>query len=260
MEQMMNTHQARPRLAGKTAVVSGATGGIGLEIVRAFIREGAKVIAVDLAEPASDAAQALHAISPDVTYRRIDISSEQEVERFYRELASESVALHILVNNAGIILGKPLLDTTVDEWDRLAAVNGRGTFLMIRGALPLIDKLSGSVVNISSGAALRPLRNLGAYSASKASVNALTKAAAQEFAPIRFNVICPGPIDTPMPRKFVERLDAQAQAKVFDDLASIRALQRLGRPEEIAAVVLFLASDEASYMTGMELGVDGGKP
>lgn len=257
----MNTqYQATPRLAGKTAVVSGATGGIGLEIIRAFTREGAKVIAADLAEPNSDAVQALRAISPDVKYHKIDISSEEEVEGFYRELTSESVALDILVNNAGIILGKPLIDTTVAEWDRLAAVNGRGTFLMIRGALPLMDKSAGSVINISSGAALRPLKNLGAYSASKAAVNALTKAAAQEFAPIRFNVICPGPIDTPMPRKFVERLDAKAQAKVFDDLASVRALQRLGRPEEIASVVLFLASDEASYMTGMELGVDGGKP
>ncbi|VTU43112.1 SDR family NAD(P)-dependent oxidoreductase [Variovorax sp. RA8] len=257
----MNTqHQPSPRLAGKTAIVSGATGGIGLEIIRTFTREGAKVIAVDLADAASDAVQALHAISPEVKYRKLDISLEQEVDSFYRELSKESVALDILVNNAGIILGKPLVETTVAEWDRLAAVNGRGTFLMIRGALPLIDRRSGSVVNISSGAALRPLKNLGAYSASKAAVNALTKAAAQEFAPIRFNVICPGPVDTPMPRKFVERLDAQAQAKVFDDLASVRALQRLGRPEEIAAVVLFLASDEASFMTGMELNVDGGKP
>jgi NAD(P)-dependent dehydrogenase (short-subunit alcohol dehydrogenase family) len=257
----MNTqHQAAARLAGKIAIVSGATGGIGLEIVRSFCREGARVIAVDLAEPGSDAVQALLAIDRELEYRKLDISSEQEVGSFYDELSRRSLALDILVNNAGIILGKPLLDTTVSEWDRLAAVNGRGTFLMIRGALPLINKAAGSVVNISSGAALRPLRNLGAYSASKAAVNALTKAAAQEFAPIRFNVICPGPIDTPMPRKFVERLDAEGQAKVFDELASVRSLKRLGRPEEIAAVVLFLASDEASYLTGMELNVDGGKP
>lgn len=139
----MNTqHQPSPRLAGKTAIVSGATGGIGLEIIRTFTREGAKVIAVDLADAASDAVQALHAISPEVKYRKLDISLEQEVDSFYRELSKESVALDILVNNAGIILGKPLVETTVAEWDRLAAVNGRGTFLMIRGALPLIDRRS----------------------------------------------------------------------------------------------------------------------
>lgn len=257
----MDAHPpAPPRLAGKTAIVTGAAGGIGLEIVRAFCREGATVIAADLAEPESDAVLALRAAGPAVQYHRLDIASEQEVDSFFRALSGQAVRLDILVNNAGAILGKPLLDTTVAEWDRLAAVNGRGTFLMIRAALPLLDPRTGSVVNISSSAALKPLRNLGAYSASKAAVNALTKAAAQEFAPIRFNVICPGPIDTPMPRKFVERLDAQAQAKVFEELAGARALRRLGRPEEIAAVVLFLASDEASYMTGMELGVDGGKP
>lgn len=257
---MTEQFQAKPRLAGKTAVVSGATGGIGIEIVRAFSREGAKIFAADLAEPDSDSVKKLLAIDSKVTYRKVDIASEEDVSGFYDELSRDGVALDILVNNAGIILGKPLGETTVAEWDRLAAVNGRGTFLMIRGALPLIDKHSGSVVNISSGAALKPLKNLGAYSASKAAVNALTKAAAQEFAPIRFNVICPGPVDTPMPRKFVERLDAAGQAKVFDDLASVRALQRLAQPEEIASVVLFLASDEASYMTGMELNVDGGKP
>jgi NAD(P)-dependent dehydrogenase (short-subunit alcohol dehydrogenase family) len=252
-------YQPSQRLAGKTAIVSGASGGIGVEIIRTFSREGAKVIAVDLAEPGSEAVQTLLAISSTVQYRKIDISSEEEVGSFYEELSQKSVAVDILVNNAGIILGKSLIDTTVAEWDRLAAVNGRGTFLMIRGALPLINRSTGSVVNISSSAALKPLKNLGAYSASKAAVNALTKAAAQEFAPVRFNVICPGPIDTPMPRKFVEQLDPEAQAKVFDNLASTRALKRLGRPEEIAAVVLFLASDEASYMTGMELSVDGGK-
>lgn len=256
---MTTQNHSSGRLAGKTAIVSGATGGIGAEIVRAFTREGAKVIAVDLVDAESESALALLAIGPHVAYRQIDISSEPQVTEFYRGLSGRSVGVDILVNNAGIILGKALSETTVAEWDRLAAVNGRGTFLMMRGVLPLINKEAGSVVNISSSAALRPLKNLAAYSASKAAVNALTKAAAQELAPIRFNVICPGPIDTPMPRKFVERLDQAGQAKVFNDLASGRALQRLGQPAEIAAVVLFLASDEASYVTGMEFNVDGGK-
>lgn len=257
---MTTQNHSSARLAGKAAIVSGATGGIGAQIVRAFTREGAKVVAVDLAPADSDAARELLAGGPDVEYRQLDISSEQQVADFYSELSARLGRVDVLVNNAGIILGKALSETTVAEWDRLAAVNGRGTFLMMRGVLPLINKETGSVINISSSAALKPLKNLGAYSASKAAVNALTKAAAQELAPIRFNVICPGPIDTPMPRKFVERLDQAGQARVFDELASGRALKRLGRPEEIAAVVLFLASDEASYVTGMEFNVDGGKP
>jgi 2-keto-3-deoxy-L-fuconate dehydrogenase len=257
----MNTQQQpiAPRLAGKTAIVTGATGGIGKEIVRLFVREGARVIAADLSEPGSAAARAVTELGTDVEYRRFDIASEAEVGAFFDSLARDKVRIDVLVNNAGIILGKPLADTSVAEWDRLSAVNGRGTFMMIRGALPLLNPTQGSVVNVSSGAAVRPMKNLAAYGASKAAINALTQAAALELAPIRFNVVCPGVIDTPMPRKFVEKLDADAQAQVFGAFATQRALGRIGQPEEIAAVVLFLASDEASYVTGAEMNVDGGK-
>jgi len=248
------------RLAGKIAIVTGACGGIGTQVVQLFAREGATVLAADLAAPDSEAANAIRAISPHVQYRRLDIASEEDVAAFYKEAGDTLGQVDILVNNAGIILGKPLAETTLAEWDRLHEVNARGTFMMIRGVLPLINRQLGSVVNISSGAALRPLKNLAAYSASKAGINALTKAAAYELAPVRFNVVCPGPIDTPMPRKFVERLDVAGKARAFSELASARALNRLGLPEEIAAVVLFLASDEASYVTGMEFNVDGGKP
>ena len=151
---MAPQHQSSGRLAGKTAIVTGACGGIGTEIVRCFTREGAKVTAVDLVEPDSEAARALLAISPLADYRKLDISAEEEVAKFYRELSSKAAPVDVLVNNAGIILGKALQETTVAEWDRLAAINGRGTFLMMRGVLPLISK-EGSVVNISSSAALR---------------------------------------------------------------------------------------------------------
>ncbi len=255
---MSHNQNFAPRLARKTAIVTGATGGIGLEIVRAFLREGATVIAADLGPRDSAGALAVLELGSAVEYRQLDISSEEQVGRFYGELADAATSIDILVNNAGIILGKPLRDTTLGEWDQLHAINGRGTFLMMRGVLPLISE-SGSVVSISSSAAVRPTMHLGAYSASKAVINALTKAAAMELAPIRFNVVCPGPIDTPMPRKFVERLDEAGRTRVFNELAGGRALKRLGLPAEIAAVVLFLASDEASYMTGMELNVDGGK-
>lgn len=257
---MASQQRVPGRLAGKTAIVTGASGGIGVRIVESFIREGATVIALDVGTTDSQAVRMLREVCPSVTYQQIDISSEMQVDSFYSGLASQSISVDIVVNNAGTMIGKPLADTTVEEWDRLMAVNGRGTFLMMRGALPLMRREGGSIVNISSGAAVKPLKNLTAYGASKAAINALTKAAAQELAPIRCNVICPGPIDTPMPHKFVERLDSAAKDRVFDELAAGRALKRLGRPEEVAAVVLFLASDESSYVTGMEFNVDGGKP
>lgn len=257
---MTNQHPRPGRLAARTAIVTGASGGIGIQIVNSFVREGATVVALDLAPADSLTAQALRDIDPRVSYQQIDISSELQVGAFFNELTDQSVAVDILINNAGMMLGKSMLDTSVEDWDRLMAVNGRGTFLMTRGCVPLMREASGSIVNISSGAAVKPLKNLAAYGASKAAINAFTKAVAQEIAPIRCNVVCPGPIDTPMPHKFVERLDSVAKTRVFDELAAGRALKRLGRPEEIAAVVLFLASDESSYVTGMEFNVDGGKP
>ncbi|OZI71880.1 SDR family NAD(P)-dependent oxidoreductase [Bordetella genomosp. 12] len=248
------------RLAGKTAIVTGASGGIGLEIVRAFCREGAQVMALDLKSPEDDDARKVCALSPAVAYRQLDISSESEVRAFFGALVEAGTRVHILVNNAGIILGRALRETSLEQWDLLAAVNGRGTFLMMREALSVLDAETGSVVNVSSGAALRPLKNLGAYSASKAAVNALTKAAAYELAPIRFNVVCPGVVDTPMPRRSVANLDEAARQETFAAFASVRALGRIAQPEEIAEVVLFLASDQASYLTGAEINVDGGKP
>lgn len=134
---METQRQGRLRLAGKTAIVTGAAGGIGAEIVRLFVEEGAKVIAVDTSAPQAAAAEA------PVQFRQLDISSEAEVRSFFDGLAKDDVQIDILVNNAGIILGKPLIETTVEEWDRLAAVNGRGTFLMIRGVMPLINPKEG---------------------------------------------------------------------------------------------------------------------
>jgi len=136
------------RLAAKTAIVTGASGGIGSQIVNAFIREGATVLALDLAPADSPAAQALQDIDPGVSYQQIDISSEVQVGAFFGALSSKSAVIDILVNNAGMMLGKPMLDTSVEDWDRLMSVNGRGTFLMMRGCLPLMHKESGSIVNV----------------------------------------------------------------------------------------------------------------
>ena len=251
--------RAAVRLAGKTAIVTGACGGIGMEIVRLFAREGAKVIAADLAESGSAEAKTVCAMAPTVEYHQLDIALEGQVTAFFDRLGRSDVEVDILVNNAGVILGKAIAQTSLSEWDRLAAVNGRGTFLMMRGVLPLMNKTEGSIVNMSSGAAVKPMQNLAAYGASKASIIALTKAAALELAPIRVNVVCPGVIDTPMPRNFVKDLDEQGRTNALNALAAGRALKRLGLPEEIAAVVLFLASNDASYVTGSDFLVDGGK-
>ncbi len=251
------THQALEsgRLAGKTAVVTGAGGAIGQQIVALFVREGATVIAADLAVQASS-----ESADASVEYQQLDIASEESVKRFFGDIARRNLQIDVLVNNAGINLGKPIAETSVEEWDRVAAVNARGTFLMTRGVLPVINPQQGSIVNMSSGAGVKPIASMSAYCASKAAVVAFTKSAALELAPIRVNAVCPGVIDTPMARNLVKDFDEKVRADALEKMVAGRALKRLGTPAEIAAVVLFLASDEASYVTGADLLVDGGKP
>ncbi len=162
------------------------------------------------------------------------------------------------MNNAGIMVGRPLLSTTAEEIDMLMAVNLRGPLLMTRAFAPLI-RAGGSIVNMSSCAAARPMPNLSAYSASKAGVLIMSKVAALELAPIRVNAILPGAIDTPMPRKFVSHLTSDEQHQAMRGLSEGRIAKRLGRPEEISALVAYLASEEAAFVTGAEFFIDGGR-
>ena len=239
------------RLDGKVAIVTGGARGQGEAEVRLFAAEGAKVLVSDVRV---DAGEALAAeLGNAVAFARHDVSSEEEwahavalvVERFGR--------LDVLVNNAGIAHTAPIVEHTVADFERITAVNQIGVFLGIRSAVePMTAAGGGSIVNISSGAGLRGTKYMIAYAASKYAVTGMTAAAAMELAryKIRVNSIHPGVIDTPMLGTNTPEMNTA--------LVKGTPMRRMGDPAEIANAVLFLASDESSFMTGSHVAVDGG--
>jgi NAD(P)-dependent dehydrogenase (short-subunit alcohol dehydrogenase family) len=237
-------------------VITGAAGGIGRAACRIFCEEGASVIGTDVDETAGrELEAALRGDGHDFTYRGCDVSSAADVAALAAAAKDRFGGLDVLYNNAGVILGKPLLAMTDEEWDRVLAVNLRGTFLTMRELAPLMAGRQASIVNMSSGLGLVGAEMLTAYSASKGGVIMLTKSAALELGPdIRVNAICPGVIDTPMPRQ-INPAGGEAFMRAFED---IHVAGRLGRPEEVVAMAVFLASDEASFVTGAALVVDSG--
>jgi 3-oxoacyl-[acyl-carrier protein] reductase len=223
-------------LEGKRAVVTGGASGIGLAIARAFATEGAHVTIADRA-----------AAMP------VDVANEAEVTNLFAEIAKQG-GIDILVNCAGILIEKPLLETSVEDFDRLMGVNLKGVFLVGREALRLMvaQGRGGRVINIASELAYLGRENCSIYCASKGGVLSLTRAWAREFAPhILVNTIAPGPIDTPM--LGIESTSPETLAK-----ESQNPLGRIGRPEEIASAALFLAGPGATFMTGQCVSPNGG--
>lgn len=247
------------RLDSKYAVITGATGGVGRAASRMFCEEGASVLGVDIAAEAGAELEAeLRREGFDFEFRSVDVSSENEVNELAAHV-SASRKVDIVYNNAGIILGKHILDSTVDEWDRVHNVNSKSVFLMIRAFAPLMANPGGSIINTSSAGGSIALPNMSIYGAAKAGVVMLSRVAAVDLAPgIRVNAILPGLVDTAMPRSFVSLLPEDQQTAVIDGMKAQHLTGRIARPEEIAAAALFLASDEASFVTGSAMFVDGG--
>lgn len=234
------------RVAGKVALITGAARGMGAAHARRFIAEGASVVLGDIldAEGAALAAE----LGPDARYIRLDVTKPDDWAAAVALCVADFGGLHILVNNAGIFGGAAIVDHPLDLWQRMIEINLTGVFLGIRAATTaLVASGSGSIINISSVAGLRGAPGGSAYVASKFGVRGLTKAVAAELAPfgVRCNSVHPGIIDTPM----AEGLNTQG----YD-----YPLGRMARSEEVTNLVLYLASDEASYSTGSEFIVDGG--
>jgi 3alpha(or 20beta)-hydroxysteroid dehydrogenase len=243
------------RLAGKVALITGGARGQGAEEGRLFAAEGATVVLADVLDTEGEATAA----SIDgAAYEHLDVGSPDDWNRVVDGIMDRHGRLDVLVNNAGIDLIRPLIDTTLEEYERLVTVNQTGTFLgMTTVARTLRDAgLPGSIVNISSVAGLEGVKHHGAYSGTKFAVTGLTRAAAKEWGRygIRVNSVHPGFIETPMTEGVRVVTDPTLRAK----LERAIPLGRLGQSADIAGMVLFLASDEAAYCTGQAFVVDGG--
>jgi 3alpha(or 20beta)-hydroxysteroid dehydrogenase len=246
------------KLDGKVALISGGARGQGAAEAKTFAMEGAKVVFGDILDEAGTQVEAdIRAADGEAVYVHLDVTSEADWSRAVQEAVNRFGKLNILVNNAGIIIPRvPIEERTADEWDRVMAVNAKGVFLGTKHAIPAMRRAGGgSIVNISSVAGIgQSLHQEPAYAASKGAVRIFTKVTASQHAKdkIRCNSVHPGPIDTEMLRI------AMPDPQVLDQRLGRVPLGRMGMVEEIVAGVLFLASDDASYMTGAELVIDGG--
>ena len=243
------------RLDGKVALITGGARGQGAEEGRLFAAEGATVILTDVLD---DEGQATADAIDGATYHHLDVTSESDWQVVVNKVMAEHGRLDVLVNNAGIDFIKKLLATTLDDFERIVAINYRGTFLGMRTVAEALTnaELPGSIINVSSVAGLQGLANHAVYSSSKFAVTGLTKAAAKEWGRygIRVNSVHPGFIETPMTADQRPFTDPDMRSRVEHSIP----LRRVGQSEDIATMVLFLASEESSYCTGQAFIVDGG--
>ena len=255
----MTPSAAGTRLQGKVALVTGAASGIGKAASILFAREGAAVVVVDVRELGREVASGITKSGGRASFVRADVTRAADCTSAVETALRSFGRLDLLVNNAGVIRRASVLDTSEEEWDRVRAVNVISIFLMSKAAIPAMARGGGgAIVNTGSGWGLVGGKNAASYCASKGAVVNLTRAMALDHASqrIRVNCVCPGDTDTPMLREEARQLGEDSEA--FLRGSAERPLGRVGRPEEIAQAVLFLASDASSFVTGSVLVVDGG--
>jgi len=242
------------RLDGRRALVTGGASGIGEQTVRALAGAGASVVIADLDH---DAAQKLAAeIGADTSVVQMDIADQDSVQTSFAGID----ALDILVNNAGIGHVGDIEETSLEDWQRLFRVNVDGVFLVTKQALPLLlASEHGSVVNLGSVAGLVAVKKRFAYCATKGAVVALTRQLAAEYAgKLRVNCVCPGTVHTPFVEGYLEKFHKHEKDKVRAEVHARQPIGRMGKPEEIGHMILYLCSDEAEFVTGSTLTIDGG--
>lgn len=233
----------------KVCLVTGGGSGIGKATCTRFAADGAIVVIIDYNEKAgNDTASELRNTGADVLFVKTDISYPQQVQSCIKTVTDKYSKIDVLVNNAAMMTFKPIVELEIEEWDRLMAVNLRSVFLFCKLALPFMK--NGAVVNVSSVHAHQTTPNVIPYASSKGAMEAFTRGMSREYTPekARFNAIAPGAVDTPM---LWSNPNIKSGKEVIEG--------RIGKPEELAAAICFLASEEAAYINGATLVVDGGR-
>jgi 3-oxoacyl-[acyl-carrier protein] reductase len=242
-------------LKGKTALVTGASRGIGRAIAIALAGAGADIIFTYNSSPndAEKTTAAIVANGQKAQAKKVDISDEKAITSLFKEFDESNIAIDILVNNAGIIMEKSTVDSSASDFDHVIGINLRDTFLTGREALKrMVHGRGGRIINISSDLGFLGRESFALYAASKGAINALTKSWALEYAPhILVNGIAPGPVDTDM-------LDLKNMTPEWREKEEQIPMERIGQPEEISGMAVYLASEYSSFVTGQIFGVNGG--
>jgi NAD(P)-dependent dehydrogenase (short-subunit alcohol dehydrogenase family) len=240
-------------LKGKIAVITGGSSGIGLATAKRFVKEGAYVFITGRRQ--AELNKAVAEIGSSVTAVQGDVSNPADLDRLYKEVAAKRGKLDVLFANAGVVEPKPTASVTPEHYDKTFDINARGVYFAVQKALPLM-KDGGSIILTGSCVWQKGFPIYGTYGATKAALRSFVRTWTAEFASkgIRSNVLSPGPIETPiLEGQFGENTEAMKE-----QFKTMIPMGRIGRPEEIAAAAVFLASDESSYITGIDLPVDGG--
>ncbi len=249
------------RLTGKVAIVTGSGLGIGHAAVIGLAREGARVVVSDINDAAGEATvEQIRGIGGEAFYQHADVGSSADMERLIAAAVERYGKLDVLVNNAGIAVGGSVTEISEDDWHRVINIHLNGTWRGMRYAIPhMIANGGGSIVNVSSVQALMGFNGWSAYAAAKGGILSLTQQAAIDYGPhnIRVNAIAPGTIMTPMNEQRL-REETDNPDELLATWEGWHALGRVGRPEEVSDLIVFLASDESSFITGSVVKIDGG--
>jgi NAD(P)-dependent dehydrogenase (short-subunit alcohol dehydrogenase family) len=245
------------RLQGRVAIITGVASGIGLATARRFAAEGASIAGIDIGQPPDEAWAEISASAPGTIRQQADIRDEQAIQLAVAAAVERFGRIDVLVNAAGVVGFGPAHVLPVSEFERIVDINLKGSFIISKHVLPtMLEQQSGSIILVASVEGLTGLTGQVAYSASKGGVVLMARTMALDYgaAGIRVNCVCPGGVDTPM----TAMLHEEALHPLRAQIRGFHALERFSQPEEIAAAILFLASDEASFVTGSAFVVDGG--
>jgi 2-keto-3-deoxy-L-fuconate dehydrogenase len=248
------------RLDNKIAIVTGGGSGIGKAISILFAQQGALVCIIDINESGKAVADEITNTNSKAFFYQCNISNQPEVKAVVEKIIEQHRAIDVLVNNAGVAHIGTAENTAAEDFDRLLNVNIKGVYNCLHEVLPFMKQKGGSIVNMASVAALVGLNDRFAYSATKGAVFAMTLSVAKDFLShnIRCNSISPGRVHTPFVDGFLAKNYPGKEAEMFDKLSKTQPIGRMGKPEEIAQLALYLCSNEASFITGCDYPIDGG--